>query len=310
MRFFTATILAVFALVVTNVQTQAQDANKVTVGIIAGGVGGTYARFAQHMMDQLDSEQLRVIPMLGKGSRQNIKDLVGLNGVDVAIVQNDVMTEIRKTGEVEGVEHAIRYITKLYNEEVHIITRRETPNLKSLTGQKVAVGRSGSGTEMTATNLFDALGFDIDPVTIGGQDAITAVKDGTVAAAVFVVGKPGSLIAGIGADEDLKLLEITAPKTIDFPYFETTLDHADYPDLIPADQSVDTLAVGAVMAVFNWREGSRRYDVVARFTSDFLDAIPVFQASDLHPKWLDVDPYVDVPGWTRFKPAQAWLQAN
>jgi len=57
-----------------------------TVGIISGGVTGTYVRIAADLANALDDGyELRVLPIIGKGSVRNIEDLVLLRGVDVAI---------------------------------------------------------------------------------------------------------------------------------------------------------------------------------------------------------------------------------
>ena len=64
-------------------------ANSGTVGIISGGADGTYIRIAADLANVLDSEDLRVLPMIGRGSLQNLRDIMFLRGVDIGIVQMD-----------------------------------------------------------------------------------------------------------------------------------------------------------------------------------------------------------------------------
>ena len=72
-------------------------ANAGTVGVIAGGIDGTYARIAADLAAVLDEpDGLRVLPILGKGSVQNISDILALRGVDVGIVQSDVLAYARR----------------------------------------------------------------------------------------------------------------------------------------------------------------------------------------------------------------------
>ena len=60
--------------------------NRGTVGIISGGVAGTYVRVASDLANVLDKgDDLRVLAVLGKGSVQNIDDLLYLRGIDIAI---------------------------------------------------------------------------------------------------------------------------------------------------------------------------------------------------------------------------------
>ena len=72
-------------------------ANAGTVGIISGGADGTYVRIAADLAAVLDDgDSLRVLPILGKGSLQNIADILVLRGVDIGIVQSDVLAYARR----------------------------------------------------------------------------------------------------------------------------------------------------------------------------------------------------------------------
>ncbi|MEM9592110.1 MAG: TRAP transporter substrate-binding protein, partial [Pseudomonadota bacterium] len=49
------------------------------VGIISGGIGGTYLRIATDLASVLDDgDRVRVLPIMGKGSVQNISDILYL----------------------------------------------------------------------------------------------------------------------------------------------------------------------------------------------------------------------------------------
>lgn len=271
------------------------------IGIISGSLTGTYARFAHEMSTTLESDEIRILTMLGKGSQQNIRDLLEINGVDLAIVQSDVLDHYRSSGEIPNLEHAIRYVAKLYNEEVHLVVRKDTPSIKALEGGLVSVGGSGSGTEMTARILFDALRIDVELVNLSNADALEQLRNGVIDGAVFVLGKPGTIISSITADEGLAIADISLPKTVQGAYYEATLEHADYPELIAEGETVSSVAVGAVLAVFNWREGSTRYEAMTRFCRDLIAALPILQGDGpYHPKWRTVDFSVEVPGWVRF----------
>lgn len=305
-RLFLPAIVSIFCVFASN-EASAQSEQQ-TVGIISGGVNGTYVRIAQNLADALDSEEIRILPILGKGSQQNIKDLLQLNGIDVAIVQSDVLDFYKNSGEIAAIEDSIRYISKLYNEEVHIVVRKDFGLVKNLEGAAVSMGRKGSGTEMTAKTLFKALGVSVEPINAGSDEALQAVKSGDIDAAVFVVGKPGTAIRNISSDDELKLLPINLGKSVQAAYFPSRFTHEDYPNIVPEGESVDTAAVGAVMAVFNWREGTPRYRAVEKFSRNMLEGLDVLKTEPgYHAKWKSVDPKTEVPGWTRFKPAAEML---
>jgi len=279
--------------------------NPEVIGVISGSVTGTYARFAHQMSVVLDSSQIRVLPMLGKGSQQNLRDLLYLNGIDIAIVQSDVLDYYRSTNELPGIEDSIRYITKLYNEEIHVVVSESVRSIKELEGEIVSVGSAGSGTEMTAINMFSALGVNFLPANMSNAEALDAVKQGLIKAAVFVVGKPATVIQEINETDGLALLRLDMPKSAQAAFFSSELTHQDYPALIPEGQSVSTISVGAVLAVFNWSEDSARHDALTVFSERLVEALDLLKTPGIyHPKWQEVEISTEVPGWKRFSAMQ------
>src|SRR6202007_475835 len=100
-----------------------------------------------------DGATRRVLPVVGKGSLQNITDLKLLRGVDMAILQQDVLDYARQQRLCPGLENSISYITKLYNEEFHLLARGDIKSVADLANQKVNVDLRGGGTAITAGPL-------------------------------------------------------------------------------------------------------------------------------------------------------------
>src|SRR3954451_17599867 len=68
-----------------------------TVGIVSGGVDGTYVRIAADLAAVLDDgDRLRVLPIIGKGSVRNLLDVIFVRGVDIGIVQSDVLAYAKR----------------------------------------------------------------------------------------------------------------------------------------------------------------------------------------------------------------------
>ena len=65
----------------------------------------------------LDSDTLRVLPALGKGSLQNLSDILYLRGVDIGFVQADALTYAKQHNMFPGLTQNIRYIAKLLADE-------------------------------------------------------------------------------------------------------------------------------------------------------------------------------------------------
>jgi TRAP transporter TAXI family solute receptor len=255
-----------------------------------------------------NGDRLRVVPMLGKGSLQNLADIIYLKGIDVGIVQADALAYAKRQHLFPGVDTAVQYIAKLYDEEVHILAASSITSIEDLAGKTVNVDVRGSGTAMTAAVVFESLG--IAP-TFANDDQATALeklKRGEIAALVYVAGKPARLFGGVDANSGLHLLPLKLTPSLLETYLPARFSHADYPALVAEDGDVETIAVGSVMAAFAWAPGTDRYRRVARFVDAFFDNFPAFQKPPRHPKWRDVNLTAQAPGWTRFPAAQEWLQ--
>ena len=134
-------------------------ANTGTLGVISGGADGTYIRIAADLANVLDGEDLRVLPMIGRGSLQNLRDIMFLRGVDIGIVQMDAREQLKAEKLQDSAVRRLRFITRLYNEEVHIIASRQITDIRQLDGQKVNIDKAGSGTNLTSRLIFEKLGI-------------------------------------------------------------------------------------------------------------------------------------------------------
>jgi len=281
------------------------------IGVIAGGIDGTYLRVASDLSAVLDSGgSLRVVPMIGKGSIQNLYDLRYLHGVDIAIVQSDALTYLRQDPKNADVTDTIRYVTKLYNEEFHVLAARDVQSIQDLKDRRVNTDVAGSGTGMTAEIVFKTLGIPIEESHLGQDDALAALAAGKLDAAIFVVGKPAKLFTSTAADKGLHFIAVPQSPALLATYLPAQIGHEDYPALIPDGAAVDTVAVGAVMAIYNMPVGSDRYRLAAGFVDGFFGSFDKFLMPPRHPKWHEVNLAADLPGWQRFDPAADWLRRH
>ena len=283
--------------------------NSGTVGVISGGLDGTYIKIAADLASVLDDgDRLRVLPVLGKGSVQNVTDILYLRGIDIGIVQSDVLAYAQQQRLFPGVENAVQYITKLYEEEVHILARKGIDRMEDLAGKVVNVDNKGSGTAMTAYLLFGRLQLAPKLAYDDQANALERLKRGEIDAMMYVVGKPARLFSQVDGSSGLHFLSIPIVPELVETYLPTRLDHSQYPMLVSDGAPVETVAVGAVMAVFGWQPGSERYRKVSRFIDAFFSKFQQFQEPPRHPKWREVNLAAQVPGWRRFPAAQEWLQ--
>ncbi len=278
------------------------------VRIMAGSYESTDFRLAVDLANALDDGyDLRIIPMVGKGSARNIEDLLYLTGVDITIVQSDVLDFYRRNDLIANIDGRLRYIAKLHDEEVHILASSELRSIEDLRGRTVNVGVEGSGTFMTSGIIFEDLGIEIEPATFPQRVALQKLRDGDIDALVFVDGAPIDLIQAIEPEESFRLIAIPSNQ-ISGAYLPAQLTAEYYPELIKPYAPIETVAVGEVLAAYNWPSDHPRARPLDRFVDRFFGEFQRLLGPTFHPKWREVDLAEPLPDWQRVSPAESAIE--
>jgi uncharacterized protein len=287
------------------------ELNANTVTIISGNPNGTYLYLAYDMSAVLDDPaglDLRVLPVVGRGGGQNTKDVLYLRGIDMGITQSVILRYFNKNGEVgRNIASRLRYITRLYNEEMHLLVASNINSIQDLKGKKVNFSDVGSGSQISSELIFEDLKIPVQEVNMGQGDAFEAIKKGEIAATVLIAGKPSGSFGKLKPNPAYKLIPIPYSPALQDSYLPAVLTHDDYPNLIPEGKPINTVAASAVLAVFNWPANSDRYRRVAKFTKAFFDNFDKFLEKPRHPKWREVNLAANLKGWERFAAAQEIL---
>jgi TRAP-type uncharacterized transport system substrate-binding protein len=283
--------------------------NAWTVGIAGGLLSGTYMRFVDEMASVLnDGDNLRILPIVSYGAASNLDDLLYLRGVDAAVTQSDVFEYFRTQRKTPNLEHRVQYVIRLPISELHILARNDVQSLEDLRGKKVNFGPAGTGASLTGTIVFQRLGINVDQVMIDQPTALQKLQSGQVDAIARVIPKPIDFFGKIPQNSGLHLVNIPFTKKFEDLYTLGEFTKQDYPNLLQGQDRIDTIAVPAVLAVFNWQKNTDRYNRVERFIEYLFSRWDTLQHPPYHPKWRDVNLAATVPGWTRFSAAEQLLQ--
>lgn len=176
--------LGLFALLnVAGVSAQVSNA------IVTGNQSDTYYRIGEDIR-QYAMPELR--NLTSKGAVDNIKALSKTAGVSFAIVQSDVYqtyVNLEKNDPDPAVRqwasdllHSLRVVAPLYSEEIYFIVHKDAPmqELQDIQDKRLAIGPDGSGTNLTAKNIYYKL-FGKAPVVVKPfiEDGVLGSDDGT-----------------------------------------------------------------------------------------------------------------------------------
>jgi TRAP transporter TAXI family solute receptor len=282
--------------------------NENVVTIMAGSPTGTDLAIVQDIAEVLNGDGLRVVPMVGQGPAQNVKDVLFLRGVDMGVTQANILKYFARTGELgPDFIDQVAYVAKLFNEEMHVLVRDDVKSIEDLKGRPVNFGAEGSGAEITGRLVFEALGIDVKQLHLSDDEALQKLRSGEIAGTMAVTGKPAPMLANLRDTSGLKLLPVPYVKALEDSYYPATLTHDDYPDLVPAGGRVDTVAVCAVLVSFNWNDDSPRYKKIGRFVDRFFTDFDQFLKPPHHPKWREVNYAATLEGWHRSPLSQAYI---
>ncbi len=276
------------------------------LGVITGSEKGTYYQFGLNLQALTKTNGINMSVYPSKGSVENIYAVYQRPGVQVGIVQSDVLAfvaRVQTDQTLQRIAKKIKMVFPLYNEEVHLLARKGIGSFDDLAGKRVAIGREGSGTYLTTRLLFKV--SEVAPremVTIDTDEALAELKAGRIDAMFFVAGYPVRLLSeGVTATDDLGLASITNKNIAEF-----------YPRAaIPANtytwqpQPVETVAVKAVLVSFDFRRTD--CETVGRF-AQVVSTNLEWLTKNGHPKWKSVNLEFPLKGWDQYDCVRKYLQ--
>src|SRR5467141_4344597 len=286
--------------------------NEGTVTVITAPVGGATAIFGTDLARVLDDDAtIRVLPVIGKGPVRNVVDILYLKSIDMGAVAADVPEFYRLQYKIPDIASRVRYIAKLYHNELHIIAPKSIKSIFDLEGKKIVaqtdVGYYSAKVILTRLNIKAAT-FDYRTDDARALQKIAYVEsDAYITSTGKVFGLARSLKNENGA---LHLVPVPYDRRLQDMYLPTTLSSEEYPNLLSPGETIETIATSVLLVSFNWPENTERYNRVARFVDVFFSRIEEFMKPPRHPKWKEASIAASIPGWQRFKAAEDWLRQH
>lgn len=268
------------------------------MGVITGGTKGTYYQFGLNLQELVKSKGIRLSVYNSKGSIENLYAVYKRPRTQMGIVQSDVLafvSRIQTNPLLKRIAMKTKMVFPLYNEEVHLLGRQDVVDFDGLAGKRVAIGKEGSGTYLTAKLLFEV--SDVRPVemiAVGTDDALKKLKEGTIDAMFYVAGYPVKLFAEEVNEEDgLALIPILNKSIVEF-YPRVEIPNHTYQW---QPEAINTVAVKAVLVSFDFRRANCEF--VGQFAQTLYANIDWLRENG-HQKWKSVDLDYPLRGWDQY----------
>jgi len=261
-----------------------------TIGLLSGSVDGTYIKIARDIKE-VSKQEMNIKVQTG-GSLGNINKLLTDRHSQFAIVQYDALLYKRDIQGNSNLGDKIKMIFPLYNEEIHIIVRRDSHiySVKDLNGKRVNTDKRMSGSWVTAQMVKNIHGLDWREYHFLPNKALVKLTENKLDAFIYVVGKPAPILSKLPISSK-NVIKLISPE-IDEYYVSTKFEKGIYPWV---DKEVKTNATKALLITYNYNRDSknRRFQYyinnIRKLSGIINDNLSYLRAAK-HPKWKEIDP--------------------
>lgn len=252
------------------------------------------------LVDQLErGAKIRVLPVAGTGGLANVRDLLSLRGIDIAVVNSDILAFLEQTHDFPSARRRLRQLAHLYDQHVYLLARRNFKTLEDLRDRRLIVGARDGGSHITATTLFGLLKIDVTLAPIGAETILDEFRIGTVDGALLLSSELARLRPGAEMRRDFHLMPIALTPALQATYRpaliegEATLGFAE-----PA--RVETIAVSSLLVARAAEDPSRiGSSDVQSFIGALYLALPALRRKSAASIWRRAEINSISPGWTR-----------
>jgi TRAP transporter TAXI family solute receptor len=223
----------------------------------AGGTGGTYFPLSNEFKSVVEENTDFTLNVQSTGaSVENVGNLAS-GDADFALIQNDIAYFAKNGTGIDAFDgnavDNLMGVATLYPETITVVTLQDTgiETLSDLSGATINTGDLGSGTQVNALQILDAVGItDFNEQNASFSQAADQLRNGDIDAAFVVGGWPVGAIEDLATTNDVHIVPIAGDNR------EAVKDAASWfaDDTIPSgtysgvDQAVETVAVQAMIA--------------------------------------------------------------
>jgi uncharacterized protein len=181
-------------------------------------------------------------------------------------------------------------ITVAYTNAVHVLTLADSgiESLQDLRGKRVSVGSPGSGTEVSARTMLEAVGITYDDFQVerlGVNETADALRDGAIDAGFWSGGVPTGGVLSLAETRQIKLVPISDEEFAQINAADPTLIRYVFPAGAYRG-TPETASVGTPNLIIVSAEMDE--ELAYQFTKQLFEHIRIVQA--IHPSAFETVP--------------------
>jgi len=244
------------------------------ISITTGGTGGVYYPLGGGMANILSKyvPGLSATAEVTGGSVDNLK-LLNSGKSEVAFTMVDAAWDAKQgVDKFKDSKFEPRTLMVLYPNRMHVVTIDGTGinKLSDLKGKRVSTGSAGSGTEIMAMRILEAVGIDghkdLKQERLGVAESVNAIKDRKIDAFFWVGGVPTAAVTDLATTPGVKLKLIDHAEAVDGMnkkygplYVKASIAQSSYSGMDKPNENID---VWNILVASDRMSDKMAYDIV------------------------------------------------
>jgi len=290
---FASTVRAVAGIVLglaVALPLAAQQPNRIS--ITTGGTGGVYYPLGGGMANILSKyvPGLQATAEVTGGSVDNLK-LLGAGKSEVAFSMVDATWDaVNGVDKFKDGKINARTLMVLYPNKMHVVTIEGAgiSKLSDLRGKRVSTGSAGSGTEIMALRILEAVGIDakkdFKAERLGAAESANAIKDRKIDAFFWVGGVPTAAVTDLAATPGIKIKLVDHDEAVDAMnkkygplYVKSTIPGGSYSGQDKANANID---VWNILVASEKMSDAMAYSIVKTLFEKKSELVAVHREAD------------------------------
>ena len=282
------------------------------VAVIADPGDQVASRMARELVAALTDQGVQGRTIVGSTAPTGIAKVMRGDMADFAIVTLDSLGVSLKYQ--PDWPKRVALVAPLAPETVEVVASKDIKSVNDLVGKSVSFGDPDGTTGISAKLLFTRLGLTVNPTYEPLADGLSALDSGKRDAVFVLGGKEARALDGFGGDGRFHLVAIPWSAALGQDYAPARVAAADRPNLVAANDTVETVAEPMALVALDAAQGSPRADSLGRVARAFFDNYESVLAAGHDEHWREVnlaaDAVVTSADWPRLQAAQGWIDEH